>query len=98
MVHSLQREQITTLLLSEERRTEYQRVDQGALSFLADSIILLRYVEIESEIQRAIVVLKQRGSDHDRQIRHYTIRDGGLVIGEPFSGRSSLLTGISQRA
>lgn len=98
LVHSLQREQITSLLLSEERRTEYQRADQGALSFLADSIILLRYVEIESEIQRAILVLKLRGSDHDHQIRHYTIQDGGLTIGDPFSGRRSLLTGISQRA
>jgi len=98
LVHSLHREQITALLLSEERRVDYQRADRGALSFLADGIILLRYVEIESTIQRAIVVLKVRGSDHDRQIHHYIIQDGGLVIGSPFSGRRALLSGISKRA
>ena len=97
VVNSLHREQITTLLLSEERRAEYRRADRGALSFLADGIILLRYVEVESEIQRAIVILKLRGSDHAHEICHYTIGAGGLVIGEPFHGRQAILSGISHR-
>lgn len=97
LVNCLHREQITTLLLSEERRNEYRRADRGALSFLTDGIILLRYVEVESEIQQAIVVLKLRGSDHAHEIRHYTIDEGGLIIGEPFHGRQAILSGISHR-
>jgi circadian clock protein KaiC len=98
LVNSLRREGITTLLLSEERRTDYQRADRGALSFLADGIILMRYVEVESEIQRAIVVLKLRGSDHDREIRHYKISKGGLVVNGVFRGRHGILSGISHRS
>ncbi len=97
LVNSLRRERITTLLLAEENRTEYQHAGRGALSFLADGIILLRYVEIESEIQRAIVVLKLRGSDHAREICHYRIARGGLVVEEAFRGRQAILTGISRR-
>lgn len=97
LVNSLHRDQITTLLLSEERRSNYCRTDRGALSFLADGIILLRYVEVESTIQRAIVVLKLRGSGHDHKIRHYHIAEGGVIIGEPFQGRQAILSGISHR-
>jgi len=98
LVNSLHREQITTLLLSEERRNEYRRADRSALSFITDGIILLRYVEVESEIQRAIVVLKLRGSDHAHEICHYTIDEGGLSIGKPFHGRQAILSGISHRS
>jgi circadian clock protein KaiC len=97
LVNSLRRDQITTLLLSEERRADYRRADRGALSFLVDGIILMRYVEVESQIQRAIAVLKLRGSNHDRRIRHYHIEEGGLVVGEPFRGRQAILSGISHR-
>ncbi len=97
LVNSLRRDGITTLLLSEERRADYKRADRGALSFLVDGIILMRYVEVESQIQRAIAVLKLRGSDHDRRIRHYHIEEGGLVVGDPFRGRQAILSGISHR-
>jgi len=98
LVNSLRRDRITTLLLSEERRMNYRRTDRGALSFLVDGIILMRYVEVDSQIQRAVAVLKLRGSDHDRRIRHYHIEEGGLVVGEPFRGRQAILSGISHRA
>jgi circadian clock protein KaiC len=96
-VNGLRREQITTLLLSEEHRSEYHRTDRGGLAYLSDGVILLRYVEIESTIERAVIVLKLRGSDHAREIRHYDIREGGLVVGEVFRRRGAILSGISRR-
>ena len=96
LVNSLRRDRITTLLLSEEQRSSYRKTDRGALSFLADGIILMRYVEVESCIERAIVILKLRGSGHDRKIRHYQIAAGGLKIGKPFTGRQAILSGISR--
>ena len=76
---------------------EPPRTERGALSFVVDSILLLRYVEVESAIQRAIAVMKMRGSDHAKDIRRYEIQTGGLVVTGPFEGRESILTGISHR-
>jgi circadian clock protein KaiC len=97
LINALKREGTTSLLLAEEGRIDAQRTERGQLSFVVDSIILLRYVEIESAIQRAIAVMKMRGSDHVKEIRRYEIRRGGLVVTGVFEGREDLLTGISHR-
>jgi len=97
VANGLRREGVTSLLLGEETRSEVVRTDKGGLSFIVETIILLRYVEVESTIQRAIVVLKMRGSDHDKAIRSYEIREGGLVVGDTFEGRQRLLWGLSYR-
>ncbi len=98
VVNGLRREKITALLLGEEGPTDYRSVFQGGLSFLVDNIILLRYVEIESAMRRAIVVLKTRGSDHVKEIRRYEIDTGGLHVLEVFEDREGLLTGMPHRS
>jgi len=98
VANSLRREDITAMLIGEERRAEYGHADKGGLSFIADTIILLRYVEIESAMQRAVVVLKMRGSDHTKEIRRYKIETGGLTILDAFEGREGLLSGIPHLA
>ncbi len=52
------------------------------LSSLCDGILLLRYVEKESEIGKAMNVLKMRGSAHDKYIRKLKITDEGVKLGE----------------
>jgi circadian clock protein KaiC len=97
LINALKREGATSLLLAEEGRIELQRAERGALSFVVDTIILLRYVEVESAIQRAIAVMKMRGSDHVKEIRRYEIRQGGIAVTGPFENRENILTGISHR-
>ncbi len=97
LINALKREGVTSVLLAEEGHLETTRAERGALSFVVDSILLLRYVEVESAIQRAIAVMKMRGSDHVKEIRRYEIRKGGIVVTGPFEGRESILTGISHR-
>lgn len=97
VINALRREGITALLLGEESRFEYQRADRGGLAFVVDTVILLRYVEIESAMQRALVVLKMRGSDHAKEICSYEIAAGGLSILRPFEGREGLLSGIPRQ-
>ena len=63
------------------------------LSTLTDSIILLRYVEVFGAVKRGLTVLKMRGSDHDREIREYTIDGSGLHVGEPFRNVAGILSG-----
>jgi len=98
VANGLRREGVTAMLLGEEGRSQYKRADYGGLSFIVDAIILMRYVEIESAIQRAIVVLKMRSSHHSRSIRRYEIGQGGLKVMDAFEGREGLLSGITQRA
>jgi circadian clock protein KaiC len=64
------------------------------MSYLADSVVLLRYFEAEGSIHQAISVLKKRTGDHERTIREFRMARGGLDIGEPLSGFQGVLTGV----
>jgi circadian clock protein KaiC len=68
-------------------------VTESHISTITDSIILLRYVELHGEMRRGIVVLKMRGSRHDKEIREITIDHQGMHIGQPFRTVSGILTG-----
>ena len=48
-------------------------------------MILLRHLEVKDRLERALLVLKARGTAHDRAIRHFSIDAAGPHIGGPFS-------------
>lgn len=98
VANGLRREGITAVLLGEEGRAMYQRAFKGGISFIVDTIIMLRYVEIESAMQRAIMVLKMRGSQHAKEIRRYEVKSGGLEVLDTFEGREGILSGMSHRS
>lgn len=98
VANGLRREDVTAMLLGEENRSDYQQAFKGGLSFIVDAIILMRYVEIESAMQRAILVLKMRGSDHAKTIRRYEIDTGGLHVSHVFEGREGILSGIPHQS
>jgi circadian clock protein KaiC len=54
-----------------------------AISFLTDDIIRMRYVEIDGQLRKMIVVIKMRGGNHSKDIREYIITNKGLVIIHP---------------
>ncbi len=64
---------------------------ESHISGLIDAIVLLRYVEVDSTVRRALAVLKMRGSAHDPAIREFTIGNAGLVLGSPFASASGIL-------
>ncbi|MGZ7071995.1 MAG: RAD55 family ATPase, partial [Candidatus Angelobacter sp.] len=69
-----------------------------SISFLTDDIIRLRYVSIESQLRRILVVVKMRGGSHSQDIREYEITSEGVIIlGERLTGYEGLLTGIPTR-
>lgn len=80
-----------------------QLVGQGlsitgmGLSFLVDCILLLKFVEVESQMKKALMVLKMRGSDHDKRLREYEITPSGVKIGAPFSNLEGVITGTPRR-
>ncbi len=61
------------------------------LSFLFHNVILVRYVEIESEIRRAISILKMRDSDHSDAVWEFAIGKHGLEIGDKLAGLTGIL-------
>jgi len=97
LINGLRREGVTTLLVSEDSGPDFVRGDQGRLAFIVDTVILLRYVEIDSVMQRAMAVLKTRGTDHDKAIRRFEIKRGGVTVGEAFQKHEGLLTGSPRR-
>jgi circadian clock protein KaiC len=97
LINGLRREGITALLLSEDSSPDFVKGDRGRLAFVVDSVLLLRYVEIDSVMQRALAVLKTRGSDHDVAIRRFEIERGGIAVHEAFEGRAGLLSGTPRR-
>lgn len=68
-------------------------VTETHISTLTDSIILLRYVEMDGEMRRGLTVLKMRGSMHDKDIREFTIDGRGMHIGKAFRRVTGILAG-----
>lgn len=63
-------------------------------SYLADTVVLLRYFEIEGEMRQAISVVKKRGGPHERTIRSFSVTDKGVCLGQPLSQLHGVLTGV----
>ena len=63
------------------------------LSFIADNIVLLRYTELESEIRRALVVVKMRDSDHTKSLVEFEITNRGTLVRGKFVGVSGVMSG-----
>ena len=64
------------------------------LSYLADTVILIRYFEAFGAVRRALSVVKKRSGPHEVLIREMLIRDGrGIALGEPLTRFQGVLTG-----
>ena len=71
-----------------------ESVTEAHISTITDVIMLLRYVEIDGDLRRGIAVIKMRGSQHDKEVREFTIDSSGLHIGKPFRNVQNILLGI----
>lgn len=64
------------------------------VSYIADTVILLRHFEFRGEVRRCMAVLKKRYGSHERTIREVQLGATGLEVGEPLSAFSGVLTGL----
>ncbi len=70
-----------------------------AISFLTDDIIRLRYVEIDGQLRKVIVIIKMRGGNHSKDIREYVITNGGMVvIGPRHTDFARLTSGLPEKS
>jgi circadian clock protein KaiC len=98
-INALKRENVTSVLLRENDSLMGQmgRVT-SKIPFIVDSYFLMRYVEIDSTIQKAFLILKMRGSDHQKDIRCFRIGSKGIEVEAKFSGREGIMSGISHHS
>jgi len=72
-------------------------ITEVGLSFLVDCIVALKPVEIESSLRKALVVLKMRGSDHDKRLREFQITSTGIKIESAFTNYEGVITGSPRK-
>jgi len=65
------------------------------LSYLADTVIMLRYFEFEGALKKAISVVKKRSGGHEETLREFRlVKDQGIQIGEPLTDFVGVTTGV----
>jgi circadian clock protein KaiC len=73
------------------------QVDEAAeVSYLADTVLLLRYFEHAGAVRRAISVVKKRYGVHEPTIREFAVGTGGVRVGEPLHSFRGVLTGVPE--
>jgi circadian clock protein KaiC len=63
------------------------------VSYLADTVVILRYFEAAGRIRKAISVMKKRSGTHENALRELALDESGLRVGEPLKGFQGILTG-----
>ena len=64
------------------------------ITYLADTVLLLRYFEAFGEVRRAISVIKKRSGGHEGAIREYEISANGIDVGPPLTDFHGVLRGV----
>jgi circadian clock protein KaiC len=67
------------------------RLSEFGISHVSDNVVLLQFLRGDSEVKRAMTVLKTRGSTHDPRIRQFEITSEGLSLGDQFLPDQSLV-------
>ena len=87
---------VTVILINETHSiagSEFKVTEVG-LSYLADNLIFLRYLELHGELHKAIGVLKKRVSSFERALREFKITRYGIKVGEPLTQLRGILSGV----
>lgn len=90
----LGRQGVTTIMLMAQHGLVAGRMESPVdASYLADTVVLLRYFEAASEVNIAISVIKKRTGAHERTIRQLRFEKGSIVIGDPIRDFVGVLSG-----
>jgi circadian clock protein KaiC len=86
---------VTTIMTLVQRGVFGAPVDEAAeVSYLADTVILLRYFEHAGAVRQAVSIVKKRTGPHERTIRECRVEAGGFRVGEPLTSFQGVLTGV----
>ena len=98
MVGSLTGSGVTVFMTTEVAQSFTDlRFSTDLISFLTDDVIVQRYVEIEGEIRKVMMVIKMRGSKHSKDLRLYDVTETGLEVGDSLHDYRGIITGVAER-
>jgi circadian clock protein KaiC len=94
----LQQQNITIIMVNEiSNITGDISISDSKSSFLADNVILLRYLELDGSLRRAIGVIKKRLSSFEIKLRDFQISSEGLKVGHPLENLRGILSGTPEK-
>jgi circadian clock protein KaiC len=88
-----QRDVLSLITLTQHGIIGGRPVDPIDLSYLADTVLLLRHFEAEGSVRQAISAVKKRHGPHEKTIREMHISASGIRVSEPLTAFSGVLTG-----
>ena len=95
MIGALTRMGVTIISTVEvEENFTSMSLSNFTVSFLADDILRLRYVSINGQLRKMLLVVKMRRTEHSIDMWEYQITSQGVVMGEPLRGYRGLITSI----
>jgi len=98
LLNYLKERGITILMVNQTSGSKAQlEISGSGISSMIDTVIFFSYVHGEGETNRAIQVLKSRGSGHSNQIRECVITDEGIRILDPYVGPGGVFTGTARK-
>jgi circadian clock protein KaiC len=90
----LNQQGIVTILVLSPQGLLGQMKSPVDLTYLADTVLALRFFEANGAVHKAISVLKKRTGNHETTIRELTIASSGIVVSPPLTEFSGVLTGV----
>ncbi|HEY9057960.1 MAG TPA: ATPase domain-containing protein, partial [Aurantimonas sp.] len=93
LLQFLNRQGATTFLTVAQHGLVGEMKSPVDLTYLADTVILLRYFEAVGRMRRAVSIIKKRTGSHEDTIREYGIGKNGLTLGQPLEGFQGVLRG-----
>ena len=94
LLQYLNRQGATTFLTVAQHGLVGDMATPVDVTYLADTVVLLRYFEAHGRVRRAISVVKKRTGAHEDTIREYRISSRGITIGEPLTNFQGVLRGV----
>jgi circadian clock protein KaiC len=85
---------VVTFIILTQQGLMGERPDPIDISYLADTLLIMRYFEVAASVRRAISVLKKRSGAHEGTIRELRFSSEGVQIGEPLAGFKGILSGL----
>jgi circadian clock protein KaiC len=96
LVSYLNQQSVISLLVMTEHGLLTPQPRSFDVSYIADTVILLRPFEFRGVVRKAIAVHKRRAGAHERTIREFDLSQGKLTVGQPLEQFSGIITGNLQ--
>lgn len=94
LLQYLNRQGVTTFLTVAQHGLVGDMRTPVDVTYLADTVVLLRYFEMTGHVRRAISIVKKRMGAHEDTIREFRVGDRGIRLGEPLTELQGVLRGV----